>query len=290
MKGFRHTLAAFTMNNRTLSLAILMGITVFFAIGLRDVELKTIFSDLFPKNHPFVETYKDHPNFGNPLTVVMMVKTKTGDIYNFETLSKVWRMTREIDLTPGVDHDQILSITTEKARYAEATPFGVDLRPLMEDKAPNSPEEIADFKRRVDKAPNVRTFLISPDETATIVQATFIEHKLDYGVVFDFIQKMAEKERDENHEIYVAGQPILTGWVYTYQAQMLGIFGITAVALLLSLVFYMQNIPGVVTPLASSIVAAIWGFGFVGWLGDPIEPLIMVVPLLLVARSFRHCV
>ena len=290
MKGFRHTLAAFTMNNRTLSLAVLMGITVFFAIGLRDVELKTIFSDLFPKNHPFVETYKDHPNFGNPLTVVMMVKTKTGDIYNFETLSKVWRMTREIDLTPGVDHDQILSITTEKARYAEATPFGVDLKPLMDDKAPNSPEEIADFKGRVDKAPNVRTFLISPDETATIVQATFIEHKLDYGVVFDFIQKMAEKERDENHEIYVAGQPILTGWVYTYQAQMLGIFGITAVALLLSLVFYMQNIPGVVTPLASSIVAAIWGFGFVGWLGDPIEPLIMVVPLLLVARSFSHCV
>lgn len=290
MKGFRHRLAAFTMNNRTLSLAVLMGITIFFAIGLKDVELKTIFSDLFPKNHPFVQTFKDHPNFGNPLTVVMMVKTKTGDIYNFETLSKVWRMTREIDLTPGVDHDQILSITTEKARYAEATPFGVDLRPLMEDKAPSSPEEISNFKKRVDKAPNVRTFLISPDETATIVQATFIEHKLEYGEVFKFIQEMAEKERDANHEIYVAGQPILTGWVYTYQAQMLSIFGITAAALLLSLVFYMQNIPGVVTPVASSIVAAIWGFGFVGWLGDPIEPLIMVVPLLLVARSFSHCV
>lgn len=290
MKGFRHRLAAFTMNNRTLSLAVLMGITVFFAVGLKDVELKTIFSDLFPKNHAFVQTFKDHPNFGNPLTVVMMVKTKTGDIYNFETLSKVWRMTREIDLTPGVDHDQILSITTEKARYAEATPFGVDLRPLMEDKAPSSPEEISNFKKRVDKAPNVRTFLISPDETATIVQATFIEHKLEYGEVFKFIQEMAEKERDANHEIYVAGQPILTGWVYTYQAQMLSIFGITAAALLLSLVFYMQNVPGVVTPVASSIVAAIWGFGFVGWLGDPIEPLIMVVPLLLVARSFSHCV
>ena len=110
MNGFRHRLAAFTMNNRTLSLAVLMGITVFFAVGLKEVELKTIFSDLFPKNHPFVQTFKDHPNFGNPLTVVMMVKTKTGDIYNFETLSKVWRMTREIDLTPGVDHDQILSI------------------------------------------------------------------------------------------------------------------------------------------------------------------------------------
>ena len=291
MKGIRYRVAELTMKHRTLSALILFGFTAFFAVGIKDVELRTIFSDLFPKTHPFVETYSDHPNFGNPLTVTMMLKRTDGqDVYNFETISKVWRLTREIDLTPGVDHDQILSITTEKARYAEATPFGIDLRPLMDDKPPESAEAIADFKKRVDKAPNVRTFLISADETATIVQATFIEQKLDYGVVFEFVQDLAEKERDENHEIYVAGQPILTGWVYFYEHQMLGIFAITATALLLSLVIYMQNIPGVVTPLAVSIVAAIWGFGFVGWIGDPIEPLIMVVPLLLVARSFSHCV
>ncbi|MFP6682919.1 MAG: MMPL family transporter, partial [Gammaproteobacteria bacterium] len=263
----------------------------FFAFGLKDVELKTIFSDLFPRTHPFVQTYKDHPNFGNPLTVVMMVKRNDGgDIYNFETISKVWRLTREIDLAPSVDHDQVLSITTEKARYGQATPFGIDFRPLMDDEAPQSSADIADFRQRVDKAPNVRTFLISGDETATIVSATFLENSLDYGEVFKFVQELADKERDATHDIYVAGQPMLTGWVYHYEAQMLSIFAMTATALLLSLIVYMQNIPGVVTPLAVSIVAAIWGFGFVGWIGDPIEPLIMVVPLLLVARSFSHCV
>jgi len=291
MKGIRYRLAAATMRHRTFSAGLLFAATAFFAYGLQYVELKTIFSDLFPKTHPFVQTYVDHPNFGNPLTVTMMLKrTDGGDIYNTETISKVKRLTREIDLTPAVDHDQILSITTEKARYAEATPFGVDLRPLMDDEPPSTPEALADFKSRVDKAPNVRTFLISKDETATLISATFIERNLDYGVVFEFIQNLAEKERDANHEVYVAGQPILTGWVYFYEHQMLSIFGITAAALLFSLVLYMQNIPGVVTPLAVSIVAAIWGFGFVGWLGDPIEPLIMVVPLLLVARSFSHCV
>jgi hypothetical protein len=291
MKGIRYRLAAATMRHRVFSAGLLLGITAFFAYGLQFVELKTIFSDLFPKTHPFVETYVDHPNFGNPLTVTMMLKrTDGGDIYNEETIAKVKRLTREIDLTPAVDHDQILSITTEKARYAEATPFGVDLRPLMDDEPPSTPEALEEFKSRVDKAPNVRTFLISTDETATIISATFIERSLDYGVVFKFVQDLAEKERDENHEVYVAGQPILTGWVYYYEGQMLSIFAITAAALLLSLVIYMQNIPGVVTPLAVSIVAAIWGFGFVGWLGDPIEPLIMVVPLLLVARSFSHCV
>ena len=60
-----------------------------------------------------------------------MVKVRSGDIYNPETLDKIWRLSRDIDLAPAVDHDQILSIATEKARYSEATPFGIDSRPLM---------------------------------------------------------------------------------------------------------------------------------------------------------------
>ncbi len=273
-----------------MALAIIAGLTALFAAGLPRVELRTIFSDLFPKNHPFVQTFRDHPNFGNPLTVTLMVKVREGDIYNAETLEKIWRMSRDIDLAPAVDHDQILSIATERARYSQATPLGIDSMPLMGDVAPRTEAEIQEFRERVAKAPNVQQFLISPDETATLVTATFIERLLDFGEVSEYVQQLAANERDERHEVYVAGAPILTGWVYAYQAQMLGIFGITAAALFLSLVFYMRNVPGVVAPLAVSIVAAIWGFGFVGWLGDPIEPLIMVVPLLLVARSFSHSV
>ncbi len=291
MQGFRFRLAQFVLKNRILVLAVLALATLFFLIGCSRVELRTIFSDLFPKTHDFVKTYKDHPNFGNPLTIVMMVKRTDGqNIYNTETLAKVWRMTRDIDLAPSVDHDQILSITTEKARYAEATPYGLESKPLMSDKAPDSDAEIEDFKRKVDKAPNVRTFLISNDETATIVQATFIEHSLDYGETFKYVQDLVERERDGTHYVYAAGAPMLTGWVYTYQKQMFMIFGVTAVLLVLALIVYMQNVPGVVTPILASVVSAIWGFGFVGWLNKPVEPLIMVVPMLLVARAFSHCV
>ena len=269
---------------------LLTAVTLFFAIGLQRVELRTIFSDLLPKNHPFVQTYKDHPNFGNPLTVTIMVENKNGDIYNDETLLKVWNLTRDIDLAPGVDHDQILSIATEKARYSEATPFGVDSQPLMGDRAPVTQSEIDELRLRVNKAPNARAFLISQDGSAALIKATFIERLIDYGEVFDYVQPMIEAARDENHNVFVAGQPILTGWVYSHQTAMLSIFGITAFALLLALVIYMSNVAGVVTPVVTSVIAAIWGFGFVGWIGDPIEPLIMVVPLLLVARSFSHCV
>lgn len=279
------------MANRWLSLLALIGVTAFFALQLPYVELRTIFSDLLPKTHPFVQTYKDHPNFGNPLTVTVMIKrTDGGDIYNAETLQKVWDLTRDIDLAPAVDHDQVLSVATEKARYAEATPDGIDSRPIMEDRAPRSAAEIEEFRSRLLKAPNVRNFMVSEDGTATLVTATFIERLLDYGETFEYLDKLVKDARDDKHAVYMAGQPVLTGWVYFYQIQMLAIFAITAIALLVALIIYMRNIVGVVAPLVTSLVAAIWGFGFVGWLGLPIEPLIMVVPLLLVARSFSHCV
>ena len=93
-------LASAMMRNRVISSLLLFVVTLFFAWGLQGVELRTIFSDLLPKNHPFVQTYKDHPNFGNPLTVTVMIKAREGDIYNPATLQKygispvilIWRL------------------------------------------------------------------------------------------------------------------------------------------------------------------------------------------------------
>src|SRR6218665_635389 len=100
----RYRIASWIMSDRAIAAAVVMALTVFFLIGMRHVDLRTIFSDLLPKDHPFVQTYKAHSNFGNPLTVSIMVKRKSGDIYNAATLDKVWQLTRDIDLTPGVDH------------------------------------------------------------------------------------------------------------------------------------------------------------------------------------------
>jgi uncharacterized protein len=282
-------LAKWIMDHRgSVGIAFIL-VTIAFSIGIPHVQIRTIFKDLLPTDDPFVRVYFDHPNFGNPLQVSVMVKRKDGDIYNHETLDKVWKMTRDLDLAPKVNHDTLISITTEKVRYAEATPYGVDLHPLMDNNAPSTPEEIAEFRHRVSMSPNARTFYISPDETATLINVAFLD-SIDYGESFRFVQDLVEKARDEHHDVYVAGQPTLTGWVYKLQKQTYSIFAVTVGALMVALVLYMRNVAGVTTPIICSFVAALWGFGFIGWLGRPIEPLLMIVPLLLVARSFSHCV
>ena len=113
---------------------------------------------------------------------------------------------------------------------------------------------------------------------------------IDYGEAFTFLQNLVEKSRDANHEVYIAGQPILTGWVYKLQKQTYGIFAITLIALTVALVLYMRNVAGVVTPVVCAAVAGVWGFGFIGWMGYNLDPLVLVVPILISARTASHCV
>jgi uncharacterized protein len=285
----RFRLARWIMQHRAGVGVGFIVVTLGFMAGFPHVNIRTIFNDLLPKDDPFVQVYFDHRNFGNPLTMSIMVKRRNGDIYNPETLNKVWQLTRDIDLAPGVDHDQVISISTEKLRYAEATPEGIDTRPLMDEKAPSTEEEMREFRRRVEISLNARTFFISHDESATLINAAF-QDSIEYGEAFAYAQSLVENARDDRHEVYLAGQPVLTGWVYKLQKQTYKIFAVTVGALMLALLFYMRNLAGVVTPILCALVAGIWGFGFIGWLGRPIEPLLMIVPLLLVARSFSHCV
>lgn len=291
MATFRHNIAHWTMKRPWLSLLVAMVVTVFFGIGASKVEVKTIFSDLFPATHPFVQTYRDHSNFGNPLTVTIMVKRTDGkDVFTAETMGKIWDMSRDIDLAPGVDHDQIVSIATEKARYTVLTADGIFSNPIMDNHPPATAEELEETRRRINESPAVKSFLVSGDQTAAIINATFIERLVDYQQVFDTVQALTAKYSDANHEVYVAGWPMLTGWIYHFGQHTPTIFAVTLGLMFACLFFAMRNVAGVVTPLVVSLTSAVWGFGFVGWIHQPVEPLLMVVPLLLIARSFSHCV
>ena len=291
METIRHKLARLAVRNSWLFLGVALLITILFSYGALQVVARTIFSDLFPKTHPFVQAYKDHPNFGIPLTVMVMVQRTDGkDIFSAETMDKIWKMSRDIDLVPGVDHDQIVSIATGKARYTALTSDGIYSNPIMDEKSPSSLEELEEVRHRVNESPFVRTFLVSQDGSAAVINATFIERLVDYGVVFDNVQRLVKKYSDTNHRVYVAGWPMLTGWVYHFGSDTVKIFGVTLGLMFLFLLVAMRNMAGVLTPLIVSAISAVWGFGFVGWLGHPVEPLLMVVPLLLVARSFSHSV
>ena len=269
---------------------VVVLLTAFFAWEVKHLDISTRFSDLYPRNHPYIKIFEKYPAFGSPFTVTLVVEAKKGTIYNPKTLEKIQEATRLVDLIPGVDHDQILSIASRKVKHVEATIGGIQATNLLVGPAPGTPEEIAKLRENVRSTGGAMGTLVSFREDAALIQATFIERLTDFDVIFNSVNDIIKKLEDADHEIHAAGHPMLTGWVYHYQKEMYVIFALGLLAMGFFLVLHFRNVAGVVTPLAVATVSAVWGFGFAGLLGYNLDPLIIVVPVLLVARALSHSV
>ena len=113
---------------------------------------------------------------------------------------------------------------------------------------------------------------------------------MDPDAIFDGVNKIIADEADANHEIFSAGEPVLMGWVNCYQEEIYWIFGITFAAFVFLLWLFFRNILGVIVHIPPIILGVIWFLGYAGLLGYNVEPLTLVIPILIVARSLSHSV
>lgn len=278
------------MSHRLIVSGILIVFTGLFLYGVKKIEVKTIFTDLLPQKHPFMKTHLEYrEQLGDPFKIFMMLRVNEGDIYNSETLKKVQKITNELDLINGVNHDQIYSIASRKVKKITVTSDSIFTEKLMKE-VPATRQELEKFQRTVRNARSVFGVWVSRDEKSVLFTAGFIPELTDYHSLFQAVQKIVKAESDKNHTIYAAGEPVLTGWVYKYQQEMYLIFLFTFGALFLLLYFYFRNLVGVMVPILSTCLGVIWGVGFCGLLGFNLEPLTLVIPLLITARALSHSV
>lgn len=282
--------AEWLYRRRLAALTLVVLLTAFFGWQASKVDISTHFRDLYPADHPYVKLFDRFPLFGSPLTVSMVIRVRHGTIYNPQTLAKIREATRLFDLIPGVDHDQIFSIASRSVTHVEATVSGIQSTFLMQAGIPQTAGEMAKLRRRIDTTPGVVGTYVSASGDAALIQATFVERLLNYDVIFNSVRAIISKLQDRNHEVYAAGFPMLTGWVYHYRTQTYELFCLGFLAMVVLLAIYFRNLEGVLVPTVAGLVSAAWGFGFAGVLGDNLDPLIVVVPILLVARALSHSV
>jgi len=263
-------------------------LTVVALVGSTRMEFRTSFSDLLPKHSKIIDTFKEYAQFSTPINVQILIKVKKGTIYTPDTLARIWRLTREIDLIPSIDHVTVTSIASSKIRVTRATPEGAESVPVMPDIPPKTSEGALEVRDRARIAPGVTNILVSPDEKSAALLAGFHENGIDFMLAWNRVHEMLAKEADPNIEFYPAGRVMLIGWVYYYGEQAAWIFLLSFALITIAHVDYMRSLAGAATPLIACAVSAIWGVGAGGWMGLNLEPLTLVVPVLLIARALSH--
>ncbi len=276
-----------------LPVVVIIGVvTLFFGYHMLQLRLVTSFGELLPQSHPYIKIHNRFSGtFGGANNVMIMLEVKEGSIFTRETLNKIWRMTEGLDKVYGVNHNQIDSIAHRTVRYLKVAAGGtMRAQPVMLEPL-KTEEEAATIRRIVHNAENIYGLLVSLDDKAALIRANFIEGRLDYRRIFQEINaNVVDPFRDDNTEVYVAGEPRLYGWVYDYSSEIKYIFMATTVLLWVLLYLYFHDWRGALRPTISGVFAAVWGLGFINLIGMALDPLALVIPFFITARAVSHSV
>src|SRR2546425_5426453 len=191
----RHRLAA--------SLVVAAATVVLAAFMVARMHIFTNFFDLYPPNHPYIKLYTQYRSmFGTANTLLLVVETQKGTIFDDpETVQKVERITLALlhDI-PGVNGDQVLSITHPKIKTTLTAGSGIKVVPLMYPRVPDSKQDLDFLKLKVYTTEGVKGPFVSEDDKATLIVAGFWEEYFDLPTMWTKIQEIIRQEEDRSEE------------------------------------------------------------------------------------------
>lgn len=272
----------------TIGVAILTG---FMAYHASKIEMFTQFSNLLPYQHPWIQVhFRFAEQFGGANNVNIMLKVNEGDVFTKDLLTKIYDMTQAIDRVSGVNHDQIESIGHRTTRYLTVLGGTIATPPVMR-RPPKTDAEVDEIKEICYNDESIYGQLVSLNGRALLIKANFIEGRLDYKEIFDQISRtVKEPFETENHEIYVAGEPQLYGWIYYYANEVFYVFLAATVVCWILLYLYFHDWRGALRPTITGILSAFWGLGIQSLMGFAMDPLALVIPFFVTARAVSHSV
>lgn len=289
-------IANFIIDRRNYVLSFVIIVTLFFGYFASKISVKTIYTDLLPQNHPYINVHNEIRNvFGGSNQVLIMVQVKAPekggkykDIFNPDTLGKVKFINDELKKFHAVDRYKILSIAEKKIRNMQLTSKGYVSEPVMWPDVPKTEEQLHKLKLDIYGNPACYPGLVSLDSKSALVMVDFFEEQINYATCFKELQELRKKTEDENHIIAIAGEPMHLGYIDSYVGDVVKIVTYTILAMLAVFYFFFRSKRGMLLPIAAAFISAIWGLGFLSLLNFNLDPLVLVFPFLIAAMAASH--
>jgi predicted RND superfamily exporter protein/outer membrane lipoprotein-sorting protein len=264
-------------------------LTMFFALQLTNLTVLIDPDKSVPQTHPLiVATNRIEALFGNKFTAIIVVTPTQGDAFQPEILRKIQRITAKIAREPTLVRSSLVSLSARKVKSISGSEAGLEVKPLLE-KVPTTPAEMAALRAALQFNPAYENLIISKDQTALCVVADF---KVPHGFtpIAQSLKAIIDVERDASVDISLGGVPIFLSLLEHYSARMSFLFPLAM--LIIGLIHYeaFRTLQALFLPLVTAILAVLWGLGFMGLAGVPLDVFNATTPILILAIAAGHAV
>ena len=286
------SLSEFCIRHRGPVAGIIAVATLLMAFTLLKMDVRTVFSDMVPSNHPYVDVHEGYKDtFGGTNKVSILIRANEGTIFTGPILKEVQRVTRELAKVSGVNPFQVVSLASRKLKSVSASSMGIESVPLMWPDVPETQQGIEALEEAVVNNPLVYGIYVEQNLSSTLLQMDFYDHLVDYSKIFPKIQSILDAspiaDQVSHHAV---GEPVLYGWVDYYLEETVAIALSSLAAMLFALFLLNRTWRGTLLPLLSGVVSTIWALGIGVLLGFNFDPLVIVVAFIITARCFSHAV
>lgn len=285
----KNRIAEALLRNRLLFVLLPLILTALSCFVWPAVYIQTSLDEFIPRSHPFIAVHQQLEKiFGGLNQVSLVIKVREGDIFRRDVLAKVFTLTESLYFTEGVNISRINGIAARKVRKILPDARGFNVARLMP-RIPETDREIRELKVEIKRNPLIYGPLVAEDFSSTLIQADFFP-EVPARAIFSKIREAAERLASPDMEIYYSGRPILEGWMDFYLRNMLYLFGVSIIALGALLYALFRSVRAVLLPLASALMAALWGLVSLPLMGFHLNPATVLVPFLVFALGVCHSI
>ena len=266
--------------------AVIAVLTIFFALQIPRAQLDNNNFRFVPEKDPERLAMKRiNDTFGSQTVILIGLERKHGTIFNADFLKKVRSFSAEVGKI-GIVESATSIVSTD---YITGVGDSIIVEPLVAENFSGTNEEIAELRDRLTSWDLYSRALVSDDFSSTQILVNLNIPPEDAGkpevvAVHKSIKRLAEQAAFADTNIYITGMPVFSSVVNDATRNDL-IFLVPLVVLVVVLVLLLsfRRLSGIVLPLLTVLISAIWAVGAMPLFGIRLSIISTVLPVILVA-------
>ena len=271
----------FSINHPIIVLSIVALITFLFGTQIPKVKMDPRVEIILQDNNPVEKVYADTKKVFEPYADIL-VGMLDNNIYNPKSLDKIHRVAGEIEEIKGIKKVQyVLNV-----KNIQGSESGLDVSPMVkEGEVPKTREEIASLREKVTSWDVYENVYVTGDAKGTAIAAVLEDGvETDQIVPIYYAIDAIVKKYEGPERFFISGTKVVEALQGHYMIKDLIVLPpLVCLVLLLSLFIFFRNLRGMLLPLVSVGISAVWTVGLMAMVKIPLTIVTTALPVALMA-------